>query len=228
MKKIITLMITLIMVLTLGACGGVDTSEAKAAYTKAQQSFNEVVETINANIDAYTEEEIKVMTDMADVLNKHAELLNSDADIEQEQVDEMIAWYKDVEKWVSQVKEEVKQKENTSSETAPVENNVETITVPVEIVNQTGVDLVGLAMTPANTEDWGENLLTEVLLAETSGVAQMTFTADTLVWDLLVEDGEGNQLTFMGIDFTEQSTEGATLVLAVTEAGEYMAAFTEQ
>lgn len=107
------------------------------------------------------------------------------------------------------------------------ENTAESVTVPVEIVNHTGVDIYALALSPASSDDWGENLLLEVLAADESGVTEITFTADTLVWDLLVEDAEGNQLSFMGIDFSEVDVEGAQLVLTATVDGEYVAMFAE-
>ncbi|MEG2039400.1 MAG: hypothetical protein RRZ73_06705, partial [Oscillospiraceae bacterium] len=40
-----------------------------------------------------------------------------------------------------------------------------TITVDVEIVNETGVELYGLAMSPANDTNWGGNMLSEPLPA---------------------------------------------------------------
>lgn len=99
------------------------------------------------------------------------------------------------------------------------------VTVQVEIVNDTGADLHTLAMSPSNDESWGGNLLDEPLLAGESGTTEMTFTEDTLVWDLLAADSEGTTLTFAGLDFTEAPMEGAKLSLSATEGGEYMAVF---
>lgn len=102
----------------------------------------------------------------------------------------------------------------------------QTITIPVEIINNTGADLYGLAMSPTNDENWGGNLLDEALINTESGVTEMTFTEDTLVWDLLAADSEGTTLSFMGIDFTEAPTEGAKLSLTF-ENGEYLAVFAQ-
>jgi len=44
-----------------------------------------------------------------------------------------------------------------------VKGEVQSITVPIGIVNQTGADIYALALSPANDEDWGENLITEVI-----------------------------------------------------------------
>ncbi|MEG1943581.1 MAG: hypothetical protein RR049_07165, partial [Angelakisella sp.] len=100
-----------------------------------------------------------------------------------------------------------------------------TITASIEIINSTGVDIHGLAMSPANSTEWGGNMLDSPLKADESGITEMTFTEDTLVWDLLAEDSAGNALTFMGIDFAEAPTEGAKLTLAATEGGMYLASF---
>ncbi|MEG2173937.1 MAG: hypothetical protein RR135_00440 [Oscillospiraceae bacterium] len=101
------------------------------------------------------------------------------------------------------------------------------MTVPVEIVNNTDADLHTLAMSPTNDENWGGNLLDTPLTVGASGVSEMTFTEDTLVWDLLAGDSVGNMLTFMGIDFSEAPTQGAQLVLSMTEGGGYIAAFAQ-
>lgn len=74
-------------------------------------------------------------------------------------------------------------------------------------------------MSPANDESWGEELLTEALLDGESGVTQMTFTTDTLVWDLLAADAEGTTITFMGIDFSNAPTEGTKLTLGQEDGG---------
>lgn len=108
-------------------------------------------------------------------------------------------------------------------EAGGAEAGAEAIAVPVEIVNQTGVDIYALALSPANSDDWGENLITEVIAADESAVGELQFTADTLVWDILVQDAEENQLTFMGVDFSNASVEGAQLVLSASEDGNYYA-----
>ncbi|MEG2852557.1 MAG: hypothetical protein RR879_06855, partial [Hydrogenoanaerobacterium sp.] len=98
------------------------------------------------------------------------------------------------------------------------------MTIKVEIVNNTDADLHTLAMSPANNKDWGVNMLSEPLTVGKSGVTEMTFTEDTLVWDLLAGDSAGNEITFMGIDFAAAPVEGAKLVLAMQDGG-YVAGF---
>lgn len=102
-----------------------------------------------------------------------------------------------------------------------------TVTVPVEVVNDTGADIYGLAMSPSGDDSWGGDLLADGILSNgTSGVSEMTFTESSLVWDLLAVDSEGNTLTFQGIDFSQISTDGASLVLTVQD-GSYVATFAE-
>lgn len=107
-----------------------------------------------------------------------------------------------------------------------VKGEVQSITVPIEIVNQTGVDIYALALSPENDEDWGENLITEVIADGESVEGELVFTADTLVWDILIQDSEENQLTFMGVDFTEASVDGSQLLLSENN-GEYYAEVTK-
>lgn len=101
------------------------------------------------------------------------------------------------------------------------------ITVQVEITNSTGADLYTLSMSPSNDESWGGNLLDAPLMADESGTTAMTFTEDTLVWDILAADSEGTTLTFAGLDFSEAPMEGAKLVLGATEGGDYVAMFAQ-
>ena len=54
-------------------------------------------------------------------------------------------------------------------------------------------------------------------------LGELAFTEDTLVWDILVQDGSENQLTFMGVDFSDVSVDGAKLILEATEGGDYFA-----
>ena len=106
-EKITSLLLALIMCMSLVACGGPDKQPAMDAFNKTSNAFNEVATAINENPDAYDQEVIDTMIEMANVLNQHKELLESGDEIEQEKLDEMIAWYGDVEAWVADVKAEL-------------------------------------------------------------------------------------------------------------------------
>lgn len=107
MKKITSLLLVLVMCVSLVACGGVDKQPAIDAFNKASTAYDEVATIINENPDAYNQEVIDTLTEMANVLMQHKELLESDQEIEQEKLDEMIAWYGEVEAWVADVKAEL-------------------------------------------------------------------------------------------------------------------------
>ena len=107
MKKITSLLLALIMCMSLVACGGPDKQPAIDAFNKTSNAFNEVAAVINENPDAYDQEVIDAMVEMANVLNQHKELLESDTEIDEEQLNEMIAWYGTVDEWVAAAKEEL-------------------------------------------------------------------------------------------------------------------------
>ena len=104
MKKLIALLMALVLSLSLVACGGPDKQPAIDAFNKASTAFDGVAAIINADIEAYDPEVIETMTEMANVLTQHKELLESDQELTQEKLDEMIAWYADVEEWVDSIK----------------------------------------------------------------------------------------------------------------------------
>ena len=107
MKKITSLLLALIMCMSLVACGGPDKQPAMDAFNKTSNAFNEVAAVINENPDAYDQEVIDAMVEMANLLNQHKELLESDTEIDEEQLNEMIAWYGTVDEWVAAAKEEL-------------------------------------------------------------------------------------------------------------------------
>lgn len=104
MKKLVALLLTLVMCLSLVACGGPDKQPAIDAFNKAKDSFNEVAVEINKEPDAYAQEVIDTMVDMANLLEEHGKLLSSDEELSEEQLNEMIEWYAEVEDWVAEVK----------------------------------------------------------------------------------------------------------------------------
>ena len=106
MKKLMVLIMTMMMGMSLVACGGADKQPAIDAFNKTSTSFNEVANIINENPQAY-DQDLVTMVDMAGVLNEHKQILESDDDVEEEKLQEMIDWYGTVDEWVAQVKEEI-------------------------------------------------------------------------------------------------------------------------
>lgn len=120
MKKLIALVLALVMCMAFAACGeeaaapttapaasAPDKQPAIDEFNKTSTQFNEVSAIINADIEAFDEEVISTMTEMANLLNQYNELLSSDQEISQENLDEMIAWFGEVQEWVAAVKAEL-------------------------------------------------------------------------------------------------------------------------
>lgn len=107
MKKLMVLIMTMMMGMSLVACGGADKQPAIDAFNKTNTSFNEVANIINENPQAYDQDLVDTMVDMAGVLNEHKQILESDDDVEEEKLQEMIDWYGTVDEWVAQVKEQI-------------------------------------------------------------------------------------------------------------------------
>ena len=104
MKKLIALVLALVLSISLVACGGADKQPAIDAFNKASTAFDEVANAINADPDAYAQEVIDAMVEMATVMQEHKALLESSEDISEEKLAEMTAWYAEVEQWVAAVK----------------------------------------------------------------------------------------------------------------------------
>ena len=107
MKKITSLLLALIMCLSLVACGGPDRQPAMDAFNKTSKAFNEIGAVINANPDAYDQESIDTMVEMADLLNQYKEILEGDNDLSEEDLNDMIEWFGTVDEWVADVKAEL-------------------------------------------------------------------------------------------------------------------------
>ena len=91
----------------LVSCGGPDREPAIDAFNATNTAFTEIATTINADIEAYDEEVVDVMIEMADLLAQHKALLEGDDELSQEKLDEMIAWYDEVITWADSVKAEL-------------------------------------------------------------------------------------------------------------------------
>ncbi len=108
MKKIIAFLMAVIMSLSLVACaGGIDRQPAIDAFNKASTAFDEFADVINENPDAYDEEIINGMVELANVMIQHKEMLEGEEEIAEETLAEMITWYGTVEQWVAEAKTEL-------------------------------------------------------------------------------------------------------------------------
>lgn len=94
------------------------------------------------------------------------------------------------------------------------------ITLPVTVINNTGVDIYRLYASSVETDDWEEDILAEdILYAGESYLINFTFDADTLDWDFAMEDSVGTVIEFYGLNFSDCNADGATLTLEYD--GEY-------
>ena len=81
MKKLMQIIMTMIMGMSLVACGGADKQPAIDAFNKTSTSFNEVANIINENPQAYDQDLVDTMVEMGGVLNEHIKSLECDYDV---------------------------------------------------------------------------------------------------------------------------------------------------
>lgn len=90
----------------------------------------------------------------------------------------------------------------------------EIITLPITVVNNTGIDIYGFYASLADVDNWEEDILDDqILYAGESFLINFSFSLDQLVWDFAIEDVYSETLEFYGMDFSECSMDGAVLTL---------------
>lgn len=72
------------------------------------------------------------------------------------------------------------------------------------LVNDTGVDIAELYIAPSASEDWEEDVLGTDILKDGASV-EITFSPKlkAKTWDLMVVDGEGEEITWSGLALNE-------------------------
>lgn len=239
MKKLLVLMAALVMVLSLAACGGSEASPAAAStpaqvkeveFTAEQQAlaqefismaeeFDVIADRVNASPELLSDEEIvNAMNALADEIIKADDYFATPETLTPEVMGGLAVAIEVGRTFIAEAGAALDEIDDAKAALA-----ANSVVVPVEIFNGTGVDIHALALSPANSSDWGENLIAEVIKDGETVQGELVFTADTLLWDILVQDSEGTQLTFMGVDFSDASTDGAKLFLEGTESGKYYA-----
>jgi hypothetical protein len=72
------------------------------------------------------------------------------------------------------------------------------------LVNQTGVDIYMVFISPSEEDDWGEDVLKiDVLEDGVSVELKFDEEQEAELWDLKVEDEDGNAIVWKGLDLTE-------------------------
>ena len=86
----------------------------------------------------------------------------------------------------------------------------------VVVMNGTTFEIHGLALSPSESGDWGDDLLGDDILKPGEGL-RINIKGDANNWDLAAVDDEGTQIEFKGLDLrkvgkvTLQSDGTATL-----------------
>ena len=93
MKKLLSILLAAMMCLSLAACGSSapDKQPAIDAYNELAKNYNEFVDTTNADLSGWSEEDIDYMNSIADVITECGKKLESDEELTQEQIDEIIS-----------------------------------------------------------------------------------------------------------------------------------------
>ena len=240
MKKLLVPLMALVVALSLAACGGVGSAPVAVSSAPAQASagtftaeqqtlaqdfmsmaeeFDAIADKVNASPELLKNEElVAAMNELANEIIKADEYFAKPETLTPEVMGALTVAIDVGRTFIAEAGAALDEAEGSKATSS--ENS---IVVPVEIFNGTGVDIYALALSPANSSDWGENLITEVIKNGEKVQGELVFTEDTLIWDILVQDQEENQLTFMGVDFSNANADGARLFLEATEGGKYFA-----
>lgn len=239
MKKLISALLVCTMVMGITACGKEEkpaasndsnavkeeTKEETGDMTPEQQAvldeYNEMIDRYNTVVDKTNadenllaiEEVVNTTNAVTDSLNEVSTKLDSMDTMTDEDIADLKTVIADTNAFIDELESMLL---NYSGK--------QVVTIQATLVNNTGVDLYGFAMSPGDDDSWGGNLLEEPLKQGESGATTMNITEDTLVWDFLAVDAEDSTLEFFGLDFSNVDIEsGATITLSVDEAGEYTA-----
>lgn len=75
------------------------------------------------------------------------------------------------------------------------------------LVNNTGVDINNLYISPSNQDEWGDDVLGQDQLADgQSANIKFAHDAEDCVWDFMVKDEKGTGVQWTDIDLCKYST----------------------
>ena len=105
MKKILALVLVLAMALSFAGCGGPDRQPAIDAFNAANTVFTEVANAINSGAVEVAEEDVEYLIELAEVIAEHKAILEDDSvELTEENLEEMIGWYAQVEASMAEIK----------------------------------------------------------------------------------------------------------------------------
>lgn len=106
MKKLVSLLLTMIICLSLAGCSGLDKQPAIDAHNKAGAAVNEVTEILNSDPETYASY-IEEVAPLVDLLNQCGELLENGDELDQEALDEWVEVCGEIEQWAKEAKAEL-------------------------------------------------------------------------------------------------------------------------
>lgn len=73
-----------------------------------------------------------------------------------------------------------------------------------KLVNKTGVDIKSVYISPADVDEWGDDVMEEDILEDGASVdLQFHPKAEATKWDLKIEDGEGDAIVWEALDLSK-------------------------
>lgn len=73
------------------------------------------------------------------------------------------------------------------------------------LVNETGVEIHEIYLSPSNSNDWEEDVLGDDVLADGEEIDIEFDGSDEKYWDLMIKDQDGNDITWEKINLKETS-----------------------
>ncbi|MBR4018257.1 MAG: hypothetical protein IKK12_01730 [Clostridia bacterium] len=105
MKKILALVLVLAMALSFAGCGGPDRQPAIDAFNAANTAFTEVAEAVNSGAVAMEQADVDYLVELSGIIEDHKAVLVDDSiELTEENLEEMIGWYAQVEASMAEIK----------------------------------------------------------------------------------------------------------------------------
>lgn len=103
---------------------------------------------------------------------------------------------------------------STIEDSESADNETDMITLPITVVNNTGVDIYSFYASISDSDNWEEDILDDQILYDgESIIINFTFDSEQLIWDFAMTDAEDTMIEFYGLDFSDCKMSGATLTL---------------
>lgn len=191
MKKMCAFLMAMVMSLSLVACGGVDIQPAIDAFNNASTAYDAVSNKVNAEIGAYPEEFIDTMNELADTMLEYKAVLESGEELTEEQVNEMITVFAEVEKWATETEPKLDEFKTIGADKQPAIdafNKTSTaFDAVVEVINANpelyGQDVIDLMTQMSDTLTECKTLLeSETMLTEDVVSSMVTQLTDIEAW----------------------------------------------